>query len=750
MERPPLPNDARKAIEEEERCLKETVNCLAEQLQRSSQKLATESKRARELTSQIVAATREEDKALLASDEAVAHAMSHKKAGDIELLRKQIEKPYFARFVIEEQDGASVKQHEYKLGFAANPDCRIIDWRKAPVSKLYYEYREGDEYCEEIQGLERRGTVRLRNSVDIEKRRLRKLSCRYGHFLREQGEWQMLSGSHKQPGGARGTLPDVLALITKEQFATITEDAETAILIQGIAGSGKTTVALHRLAWLLHEDNSTLKPERCAVVVLSKILKGYVQNFLPSIGAPAVPVLTFHEWSRPTAARMMPHAARDGGEIARPADPAPLGVQRVLRSMALLSCLEASECERLQQRLAEVERRTDWSAIPAGLRRILDDGRAARRPAGAVLAQLAEGAARGLQSIRPQHALYAGLRAFSDRLTQEDPAAEESILAVLSDAERIIAADESRLLERSVINQARERVERNRADDCADYALDALVVRLAQLRGCGIVLPRGGCGLHDHIVVDEVQDFSPVDLAVFVEAVKDIRQLTLVGDVSQKIHAGAEFPGWQKLMRHWSFKEEISRCVALTVSHRSTLPIMRLAEHVQGQPQVTQGRPGRVPIWFKCRTESKGISEVIEWLEKAIQRYPTALTAVITPSMQEAKYALSLLDPSFGMMVRLGDENAFSFEEGIIVTDVLHAKGLEFTNVLLWNPSAAAYPESQLGRNMLYTAITRAEENLSIVTWKRPSPLLPPLNSPLVRGINMIPAEDEEQGAEES
>ena len=66
---------------------------------------------------------------------------------------------------------------------------------------------------------------------------------------------------------------------------------------------------------------------------------------------------------------------------------------------------------------------------------------------------------------------------------------------------------------------------------------------------------------------------------------------------------------------------------------------------------------------------------------------------------------------------------------------VQDAKGLEFEHVLLWNPSAEAYPRGTPARNRLYVAITRAEEHLCLITWDRPSPFLPPLASPLVRGI---------------
>ena len=187
----------------------------------------------------------------------------------------------------------------------------------------------------------------------------------------------------------------------------------------------------------------------------------------------------------------------------------------------------------------------------------------------------------------------------------------------------------------------------------------------------------------------------------------------------------------------------MSKFVSLTVSHRSTLPIMKFAEAVQGRATVSSGRPGRTPIWFRCQTEAKGIVSMRDWLLKAIEKYPGQMTAVICHDLGEAKDALSLLKPTFGGAIRLGDSTIFAFDEGIVVSAVKEVKGLEFTNVAIWNPSARRYPDMQENRNALYIAATRAEENLALVTWAKPSPLLPDFKSDLVRG--MLVLEEEEQ-----
>jgi DNA helicase II / ATP-dependent DNA helicase PcrA len=172
------------------------------------------------------------------------------------------------------------------------------------------------------------------------------------------------------------------------------------------------------------------------------------------------------------------------------------------------------------------------------------------------------------------------------------------------------------------------------------------------------------------------------------------------------------------------------------VSHRSTLPIMRLADHVLGQARTSAGRPGKRPLWIHCRDQNDGTKQALRWLTRLMERHPETIAAVVCRDAAEARHVLSLLEPSFGAAVRLGDEESFLFTEGIVVTFPNAVKGLEFPNVLLWNPSAAKFPPNQASRQLLYLSITRAEENLALTTWGTSCKLLPDIYSKLIRGFD--------------
>jgi len=92
-------------------------------------------------------------------------------------------------------------------------------------------------------------------------------------------------------------LPAIAALIDPRQFELITRPTSGLIVVQGSAGSGKTTIGLHRIAYLAFADPRRFKPERMLVVVYQRALATYVSRVLPSLDVPGVPVVTFSAWA---------------------------------------------------------------------------------------------------------------------------------------------------------------------------------------------------------------------------------------------------------------------------------------------------------------------------------------------------------------------------------------------------------------------------------------------------------------------
>src|SRR5215470_5185828 len=232
-----------------------------------------------------------------------------------------ITSPYFAHLRLKEH-GKSRDVLVGKRGFIdREANVQIVDWRNAPVSRIYYRYEEGDDYEEEIAGRRVEGVVEARRNVSIARGNLRRIGSPQGTYLKgASGTWVQAVGQitpvlhggmgkaarpvaaagkkgklgiHHGTARADKALPEIAALIDKEQFELITRPGSGIVVIQGGAGSGKTTVALHRIAYLNFQDGRRFKPSNALFVVPSQALVRYVSGVLPSLGVSGVPVVTY-------------------------------------------------------------------------------------------------------------------------------------------------------------------------------------------------------------------------------------------------------------------------------------------------------------------------------------------------------------------------------------------------------------------------------------------------------------------------
>src|SRR5262249_29792408 len=161
--------------------------------------------------------------------------------------------PYFAHMRLAEASG----EHDILLGKTTRmlDGLAIVDWRNAPVSRLFYRYRQGEEYEEEIAGRARTGCLRTRRTVTIRDRELRRVEAPEGTFQMEAAApdgWERLAAPAPRLGGGEGAalrahdvapgehgrlgtrppglrpradkhLPDIVGLIDAAQFALITK-----------------------------------------------------------------------------------------------------------------------------------------------------------------------------------------------------------------------------------------------------------------------------------------------------------------------------------------------------------------------------------------------------------------------------------------------------------------------------------------------------------------------------------------------
>jgi DNA helicase II / ATP-dependent DNA helicase PcrA len=713
--------------------------------------------------------------------------------------------PYFGRLVLEENG----RSREVLIGRGTYLDTqagiRIVDWRDAPVSRLFYRYDEGDDYDEEFGGREVSGTVTTRRSLVISEGTLERISSPQGAFARRAGGWKRLAESatrlaggagsairaeqHHRPGrlgtrqegGEDKVLREITALIDRRQFELITRPNSGLVVIQGGAGSGKTTIGLHRLAYLAFQDPRRFRPDRLLVIVFNTALARYISGVLPALGVNGVAIRTYEDW----ASRL-----RQGlfhGLPVRYRDDTPGVVTRLKKHPAMLALIE-EHVATISQRF-EREINDAIAGDPAGASVLEAWQRGSGRVIGHrlhALATLIEGPAgqaltsnarialervakRGIEITRDVFQHYAEL--MSDRtLLQTRFAALAPDAFKPGEIGRAATWCEARISE--LLEHLAERAEQKamRADRAAaeddaprrpkkdddgeggndrsdeprvqgidgqdisegaalDVEDDTLLLRLSQrLRG---PLTRGSTSrepvLYEHILIDEAQDLSPVELAVVLGTVSQAESVTLAGDVQQRLLLDNGFSSFESALGPLNLKHvEVE---PLKLSYRSTHEIIDFARAVLGPlasadaPQAT--RSGAPVELFRFAHTGNAVAFLGEALRELLSEEPNASVAIVTRFPEQADtYYAGLVRAEIPKLRRIADQD-FPFKPGIDVTDVRQVKGLEFDYVVLVEANEGSYPVDDEARHLLHIGATRAAHQLWVIAIGKPSPLLP-------------------------
>jgi DNA helicase-2/ATP-dependent DNA helicase PcrA len=577
--------------------------------------------------------------------------------------------PYFGRLVLEENE----KKREVLIGRSTFLDpttgVRIVDWRDAPVSRVYYRYDEGDDYEETFGGRDVEGDVLVRRSLAIAGGELRRIGAPQGTFFRDShGVWRRAADSAARLAGGQGAamrpeghhrpgklgtgaddgredkhLQEIAALIDPRQFQLITAPDSGLVVIQGGAGSGKTTIGLHRLAYLAFQDPKRFRADKMLVVVFNDALARYISRVLPALGVAGVLVITYERWA---------HRLRTSHVQGLPKeydDDTPPAVVRLKKSPAMLRMVD-EHVERLGRRVAErVESvlaaqpspalRDVWTSTskrpPAHRLRILhkhlartggDEGETPAVPL--VVRHALERAIDELRGpARDVVAAWAEIltdeAALRDGLARHAPGAfdDEDVRDVLAWCNRrctAVLARRDEELERTDPDGERgdeqERASSQRStreqddehgeargrdggdeddddrskgidgvDELEAVALDreddTILLRLVQKM-------RGSLGRkrevlsYEHVFIDEAQDLSPVELSVILDTVSEHQSVTMAGDLAQRLHMYNGFSDWRGVLHDLGLDHV--KVEPLKLSYRSTKEIIEFSADVLG------------------------------------------------------------------------------------------------------------------------------------------------------------------------
>ena len=604
--------------------------------------------------------------------------------------------PYVAHLAIRE-DG---RRRDYLLGHAtfvdAEADVWVVDWRVAPVAQLFYRYREGDPFEESFPGREASGVVEVRRVVVVHRGRLLQiLGEGFAARRRPDGSWNIGGSEALAAGGAgtapraghlglgigaeeRGTRADVTALLDADQYAAVRAPADEPLVVLGSAGSGKTTVALHRLARLAAAEPERVPLSRTRVVVPEEGLARLSARLLAPLGGGAARVQTLD-------AAFLELARRVFGPLPRIVDDPPALVTAVKRHPALHDALRSRLGHRRGSGAPSWRRLRRDLSVPLTDRSFLD--------------AVVERAGGSLPRTVVEETVRHTMRQLADPSSR--------LLASITDASRKEAVDGRPVDEGT--------------DDALGGTLDVedlpLLLAIAAWRG-QLSLPEAS-----HLVLDEAEDFSLFDLETLAGLLHGTRSVTVAGDEAQQ--TSPSFAGWDRALQ--TLGATGAARVRLPVSYRCPRPIAQLARAILGplapaQP-VRTAREGAPVGRFSFPGEPQAHLFLAGALRELLESEPHAAVAVICHDAGTARRVAAVVAELPAS--RLVLDGRFSFEPGLDVTDVDSVKGLEWDYVVVPDVVESAWPLSDDGRRRLHVAVTRASWQLWLVSPGTPSRLLP-------------------------
>lgn len=606
-------------------------------------------------------------------------------------LEKLAASPYFARVDFTDAEGEQVT-YLGRFVFSWRNQAVVSDWR-SPVASLFYDFEPGPAAFEAPAG-RREGTLSRKRQIGIENGRLR-YAVDSSSSVRDEVLAQALSR------GADAKMHDIVASIQREQNAVIRDEAPGTLIIQGVAGSGKTSIALHRIAYLLYRQKERLSAQSVAILSPSRVFADYISGVLPELGEEPVAQGSLHGLASQLLAGVAkvqpPRSWADEADPARAARAREKGTEAFAQALAgwldeLLSAAGASALfEPHDVAVGGVIIEAAWLAerfaayAPVPLDERLD-----------LVAADARERAHGCSFGRYGHELPTR-RELAGRLRR-----------------LLTAKNPLALYRRFLADTGQSALRRTPASGVVEWE-DAFPLVLCRLAFTG---PEGlapGASVR-HLVIDEMQDLAPVAHEAIARAFPCDK--TILGDVNQLVD-DREAASPEALAAHYPG----ARVATLWRSYRSTCEITELAARVKpiAGLQAVQ-RHGEEPRLERCGDTAGVLAAVGAAVARWRQAGRRTLGIIAKSDFLAARYA-ELLARDHEVTL-LTDETS-AYPGGIVVSAVRLAKGLEFDEAILLDVDGRQYA-TEADRNLLYVAITRAMHRLTVLFRDAPSPLLAP------------------------
>lgn len=607
-------------------------------------------------------------------------------------LEKARKKPYFGR--IDFQDPRLSFLESYYIGRVGISDEKaepvVLDWR-APISSVYYENSTGP--CSYTVSSE--GTF----SIDLKRKRTYEIE---NDHLKDFFDSDVVANDELLTKylakNKKAVLGEIIATIQQEQNLIIRRSPKTNLIVQGVAGSGKTTVAMHRISYILYNYEEDFRPEDFYIIGSNRILLNYITSVLPELDVYGIRQMTMEQ---------------------------------------LFIRLLYEDWDEEKYMVHTIDRADEKNSIKGGSGWFFDLENFCRT-------YEAEQIPREPVRLEKTGTLLLDAEYIDNYCREQSTLSMEGKMCMLN--EILLAKFENEVSGKEVTFPAREKKALKRKYEkyfgdgkWRGSIFDLYLQFLEQQaeKGKAVEVPENSFDVYDlaalaylykrikendpvreasHVVIDEAQDFGMMAYQVLHYCLRDCTY-TIMGDTSQNIHFSYGLNDWEELKK-LILTGTYDAFGVLRKSYRNTVEISDFANEILRhgdfaiypvEPVLRHGTAVRKEAFDdEAALLAAGVQTIKTW---QAQGYETI--AVVCRDEAEAADTARKLKQYVPVVEE--DLETAEFGEGVMVLPVAYTKGLEFDAVLLLDPTEEKYPENDGQVKLLYVAATRALHELAVL-----------------------------------
>lgn len=591
-------------------------------------------------------------------------------------LKKQKKNPYFGRFDFKAENEKEFKPYYIGIGHIQNNEENkfyVYDWR-ADISSLYYDDVKGKVSYTCPTG-DISGNLSLKRQYKIENGVL-KYYIDSSLVIDDNILMEELSKN------STAKMHDIVSTIQKEQNVLIRSNDLRNLIVQGVAGSGKTSVAMHRVSYLLYKYRNTLKTDDILILSPSELFADYIEEVLPSLGDDKPYTTTFNN----IAKRLLGSDYKTREELLDTL--ITNGTQKDFENIAIKYSFEFLEDFKnfLNNDICNL-------FVPKTL----------------VFGNLVieEKEIRDIYYNKLKNLpIYKRIEAIAEHIVDLFNIPPSKNMAFFERAKKILYSKMITTDCVRIYNIFLRSVDLDEIKEVGAYDIAQILLIKENLFGLK----------HNYdakyVIVDEMQDYTPCHFYLF-DKLWHCPKMYL-GDINQSIDKSLN-EDYLKLLA----KETKSKICHLTKSYRSTLQISKFSQKILGKKVANNvNRNGEEVQFIKTRNTVKALEKLIK--EKQAKHKSKTL-CIICKDRQEIDDLQKQSDIIDKFEV-LDETHEISGAKNIITT-IINAKGVEFDMVVIPFANEDNY-QTELDKNLLYVSCTRALHNLYFIADKKPSRFL--------------------------